>query len=192
MSGPRQVTEVLQRVAGGSSEAVGELYDLVYPELRLIARRQMRNERPGHSLQATELVHEVFMKLAGQTHCQWKGRAHFLAVAAQAMRRILVDHARSRRRLKRGGGWEKVSLEEALAVGADSGSPVLLALDDALRQLETHEPQKAQLVEMRFFGGLTFEECAAVLDISATTAARHWEYAQAWLYRRMTSEPLGT
>lgn len=191
MSEPRKVTEVLERMAGGSPEAVGELFEMVYPELRLIARRQMRNERKGHTIQATELVHEVFLKLVGQTQCHWKGRAHFLAISAKAMRRVLVDHARARGRQKRGGSWQRVPMEEALTIGADTAIPVLLALDDAMNELAIREPQKARLVEMRFFGGLTFEECAAVLEISATTAARHWEYSQAWLYRHMKREESG-
>lgn len=181
------VTAILIEASEKTPGAFDRLFALLYDDLRQIAAARMRQEDAGHTLQATALVHEAYSRLVDQTRCQWRNRAHFLAVASQAMRRILVDHARSRGRKKRGGGWEKVSLDEALELGAADSDPALLALDESLRRFEQSHPDKARVVEMRFFGGLTHEECAEVLDLSPRTVARYWEFAQAWLHRDMTS-----
>jgi len=189
MSQPATVTEVLDRVASGAPGAAERLFALVYDELRSIAGLHMRRERGDHTLQATALVHEAFLKMVDQTRCRFDGRAHFLAAASQAMRRILVDHARGKAREKRGGAWQKVGLEEALTVGSEEGSTTLLALDQALHKLEDAEPEAARVVELRFFGGLTADECAAALAISPRTAARQWAYAKAWLFREIHLGP---
>jgi RNA polymerase sigma factor (TIGR02999 family) len=183
------VTEVLLRAADGSAEASDRLYSLLYEELRKMAGRHMRKERQDHTLQPTELVHEAYVRLIDQTRCQWRNRAHFLAVASRAMRRILVDHARGRARAKRGGGWDKRPLEEAMSITSAENPTTILALDKALDRFAQKQPEKARIVEMHFFGGLTHQECADVLGISARTVLRHWEYAQAWLYREMSAGP---
>jgi RNA polymerase sigma factor (TIGR02999 family) len=161
------------------------LFSRLYEDLRAIAEQRLRHERPDHTLQATALVHEAYLRLADQTRCRWQDRAHFLAVASQAMRRVLVDHARRHLRQKRGGDWRRVPLDEALTLGSPDGQETLLALDGALRRLEDAHPRSARIVEMRFFGGLGSEECAEVLGISTRTVARDWDFAQAWLYRAM-------
>ena len=189
MSERDDVTEILQLAAGGSPIAAEQLYSLLYEELRRLAARHLRKERPDHTLQATELVHEAYVRLIDQTRAQWQSRAHFLAIASRAMRRILVDHARGRARAKRGGGWEKVPFEQALTLGNPETETIVLELDLALSKLADHEPDKARVVEMHFFGGLTHEECAEIMGISVRTIARHWDYAQAWLHREMTAEP---
>ena len=145
----------------------------------------MRRERSGHTLRPTDLVHEAYLRLADQTRCRWQDRAHFLAVASQAMRRILVDHARRRGSQKRGGGSVKIPLDEALVVGTEEANGMLLSLEQALTRLAERHPQAARVIEMRFFGGMTHDECACVLGFSTRTASRHWEFAQAWLYREM-------
>ena len=183
------VTEILLQAGRGDAAAVDLLFRALYDDLRVIAVNRIRHERSGHTLQATALVHEAYMRLIDQTRCQWRNRAHFLAVASQVMRRILVDHARSRNRQKRGGAWKRVTMEEALEIGGAEGEETLLLLDSALRKFEEQEPVKARVVVMRFFGGLTNEECAELLEVSARTAARYWDYAQAWLYREMTAGP---
>jgi RNA polymerase sigma factor (TIGR02999 family) len=186
-----QVTEVLLRAADGSPAAVDRLFGLVYGELRKMARAYLRSERDNHTLQATELIHEAYLRMVDQTRCEWRSRAHFLAIAGMAMRRILIDHARRRGRQKRGGQIEKLSLDDALVLdlGSVESDTVLLALDSALNKLERSQPEMARVVEMRFFAGLTHEECAGVLEVSPRTVARQWEYAQAWLYREMTTGP---
>jgi RNA polymerase sigma factor (TIGR02999 family) len=187
------VSTLLRAWSGGDRNAFEKMIPLVYEELRRLARRYMRRERPGHSLQATALVNEAYMRLVDYKHMQWQDRAHFFAVSAQLMRRILVEHAR-RRNLKRGGGVVHVSLEEAPIVG---GSRVadLVALDDAMNTLARFDPRKVKVVEMRFFGGLTLEETAEVLKVSAITVRRDLRTAKAWLYREMTggtTDGLGT
>lgn len=177
------VLEASERVPGSFER----LFALLYDDLRGIALARMSEEYAGHTLQATALVHEAYVRLVDQTRCQWRNRAHFLAVASQVMRRTLVDHARSRGRQKRGGDWDRVPFEEALTIGAPHADPALLALDDALRRLEGMHPEKAKLIEMRFFGGLSHEECAEVLALSVRTVARHLDFAEAWLYRDMTA-----
>lgn len=188
MDAPRDVTLLLQAATAGEPGAVRDLFAAVYDDLRRRARAHLARERPGHTLQPTALVHEAFMRLVDQDRAVWQNRAHFLAVAAQAMRRILVDHARARNSLKRPGGKVHLVLDEALVLGDEAADPVVIALDDALRQLERDEPQVAQVVELRFFGGLTQEECAQLLGISRRTVCRHWDYAQAWLYRELRAD----
>jgi RNA polymerase sigma factor (TIGR02999 family) len=179
-----RVTELLQEISGGSRAAADELMPLVYQELKRIAGGQLRAERPGHTLQATALVHEAWLKLADQ-NSSWQNRAHFLGIAAQVMRRILLDYAKSRQRVKRGGGIHKTSLDEALVVAEDRASD-LVQIDEALTRLEQLDARQARVVEMRFFGGLSVEETAAAMGISAPTVKREWAMARAWLYRELT------
>jgi RNA polymerase sigma-70 factor, ECF subfamily len=171
--------------SGGDRSALDQLTPIVYRELHRLARHYMRRERPGHSLQTTALVHEAYLRLVDCNRMQWQNRAHFFAVSAQLMRRILVDYAR-RHNLKRGGNVEHISLEEAAGVGSERAAD-LVALDDAMTALARLDPRKAQVVEMRFFGGLTTEEAAEVLRVSPVTVMRDWSTAKAWLYRQMSS-----
>lgn len=175
------VTQLLQDWSSGNPQAAAEVLPMVYQELRRIAARQLRRERDDHTLEATALVHEAYMRLQGQAGFHWPSRAHFFAFAAHLIRRILVDHARNRNRAKRGGGWERVTLAEAADL-ALSKSPDLLALDEALSSLETLDPRKAAVVELRFFAGLNLEETADQLGISPETVGREWRRAKAWLY----------
>jgi len=181
---PQEVTRLLADWSRGDREALDKLLPLVSAELRRIARRQMSRERPNHTLQATALVNEAYLRLAGQGEHRWQDRAHFFAVCAQVMRHILIDHARAHARDKRGGGAVQVSLDEAAAVAAGSAAE-LVALDEALRELEAVDPQKGRIVELRYFTGLSIEETAEVLGISPTTVRREWRRAKAWLYRSM-------
>ena len=182
---PQEVTQLLADWGKGDRSALDKLLPLVHSELRRIAQRQMSQERPGHTLQATALVNEAYLKLAGQQGFDWQNRAHFFAVCAQVMRHILIDHARAHARDKRGGGAVKVSLNDALVVADDQASH-FIALDEALRRLESLDPQKGKIVELRYFGGLSIEEAAEVLNISPRTVRREWQRAKAWLYRMMT------
>jgi RNA polymerase sigma factor (TIGR02999 family) len=182
---PAELTQLLADWGKGDRSALDKLFPLVHFELRRIAQRQMSQERPGHTLQATALVNEAYLKLAGQQGFDWQNRAHFFAVCAQVMRHILIDHARANARDKRGGGAVKVSLNDALVVAADQGAH-FIALDDALRVLERLDPQKGKIVELRYFGGLSVEEAAEVLNVSPRTVRREWQRARAWLYRLMT------
>ncbi|HYK89145.1 MAG TPA: sigma-70 family RNA polymerase sigma factor [Acidobacteriota bacterium] len=175
---------MLRAWGNGDRAALDRLTPIVYDELRRLARRYMRHERRGHSLQTTALVNEAYIRLVDYRNMRWQNRAHFFAVSAQLMRRILVEHAR-RRNLKRGGGVPHVSLEEAATVGGDRTSD-LAALDDAMNALERLDPRKVQVVEMRFFGGLSVEETAEVLKVSPVTVMRDWSTAKAWLYRELT------
>lgn len=179
---PEEITRLLADWGGGDREALDKLAPLVHAELRRIARRQMSGERPGHTLQATALVNEAYLKLAGQENFHWQNRAHFFAVCAQVMRHILIDHARAHARDKRGGGAIHVSLDEA-AVLVEGRAEEFVALDEALRALEAVDPQKGRVVELRYFAGLSIEETAEVLSISPTTVRREWRRAKAWLYR---------
>jgi RNA polymerase sigma factor (TIGR02999 family) len=179
----RDVSGLLRAWSRGEQRALETLTPIVYGELHRLARRYMKRERPGHSLQTTALVNEAYMRLLGYTRMRWQDRAHFFAVAAQVMRRILVEHAR-RHNLKRGGGVAHVSLDEAALVGADD-DPDLVALDDAMTALARLDPRKVQVVEMRFFGGLSVEETAEVLGVSPVTVKRDWRAAKAWLYREL-------
>jgi len=178
----QQVTQILIDWSEGNDKAADLLMPLVYDELRQLARSYLQRERPDHTLQATGLVHEAYLRLVDQTSITWQNRAHFLGVAAQQMRRILVDHARRHRAEKRGGNWEKVEFDEAWAPST-ARSVDLIALDDALQDLAKLNLKHSQIVELRFFGGLTFEEVAEVLDISPRTAQRQWRMARAWLRR---------
>jgi len=188
-----RVTEIVAslseegRAAPASAE---ELLPLVYQDLRRLAERYMSRERPGHTLQPTALVHEVYLKLVDQTRANWKGKSHFFAVAAQAMRRLLIDHARGRRREKRGGARQRVTLAESLlpSTGNELDFEELLSLNSALEKLATVEARADQVVEFRFFGGLTVPEVAHVLDVSARTVEGDWTYARAWLRRELSGE----
>jgi RNA polymerase sigma-70 factor (ECF subfamily) len=182
---PQEVTQLLADWGKGDRSALDKLFPLVQSELRRIAQRQMSQERPGHTLQATALVNEAYLKLAGQQGFDWQNRAHFFAVCAQVMRHILIDHARAHARDKRGGGAVKVSLNDALVVAEDQAAH-FIALDEALRVLERLDPQKGKIVELRYFGGLSIEEAAEVMNVSSRTVRREWQRAKAWLYRMMT------
>jgi RNA polymerase sigma-70 factor (ECF subfamily) len=178
------VSTLLRAWSEGDRRALEKLIPIVYDELRRLGRRYMRGERSGHSLQTTALVNEAYTRLVDYKRMQWQNRAHFFAVSAQLMRRILVDHAR-RHNLKRGAGVHHVSLEEAAVVGGD-GDTDLAALDDAMSALARIDPRKVQVVEMRFFGGLSVEETAEVLKVSPVTVKREWRAARTWLYRELT------
>ena len=182
---PQEVTQLLADWGKGDRSALDKLLPLVHSELRRIAQRQMRQERAGHTLQATALVNEAYLKLAGQQGFDWQNRAHFFAVCAQVMRHILIDHARAHAREKRGGGAVQVSLNDALVV-ADDQAAHFIALEEALRVLERLDPQKGKIVELRYFGGLSIDEAAEVMNVSPRTVRREWQRARAWLYRMMT------
>jgi len=184
-----EVSGLLRAWGDGDRDALDRLTPVVYDELRRLARRYMRGERPGHSLQTTALVNEAYMRLVDYKSMQWQNRAHFFAVSAQLMRRILVEHAR-RHNLKRGGGVQHVSLEETAIVDDDRPAD-LVALDDAMNALARIDPRKVQVVEMRFFGGLSVEETAEVLKVSPVTVMRDWSTAKAWLYRELTGGASG-
>src|SRR5579864_2154499 len=178
----QQITLLLREFAGGDKHALDLLVPALYPELRRLARGYFRNERSGHTLDPTAVVHEAYARLVKQDHPDFRSRAHFLGVAAQVMRQVLIDHARTRNAGKRGGGAAKASLDEALAVSSDQSSDTIaIAIDDALHELERKDPVKARLIEMRFFGGLTAEESAEVLEIPVPQVQRHLRVAQAWL-----------
>ena len=186
-SSPHEVTQLLQAWSDGNAEALDQLVPLVYGELHRLARHYMRGERPGHTLQITELVNEAYVRLVDWKNVRWQNRAHFFGVAAQMMRRILVDFARSRHYAKRGGETFRVSLSEAAGISAERGED-FIALDDALKSLSAFDARKARIVELRFFGGLTVEETAEVLKVSPRTVMRDWSLAQAWLYRELRGE----
>ncbi len=182
-----QATRLLIDWSNGNREAAAGLMPLVYDELRRLARGYLQRERSDHTLQATGLVHEAYLRLVDQGTTTWQNRAHFFGVAAQLMRRILVDHARRHRRGKRSGALNKVEFDEALAPSVSRDLNVI-ALDDALQDLATLNPQHSQIVELRFFGGMTIEEVAEVLDVSPRTVQREWRMARAWLRRQIFSE----
>jgi RNA polymerase sigma factor (TIGR02999 family) len=179
-----RITVLLQRFAGGDKVALDRLIPLVYSELQRLARGYLRNERPGHTLQPTALVHEAYGRLLKQDQPDYQNRAHFLGVAAQVMRQILIDHARTRNAAKRGGGQAKFPVDEAGDIAVDRPS-TLIAIDDALTALERTDPCKARLIEMRFFGGLTAEESAEAMQIPVAEVRRHLRVAQAWLKREL-------
>ena len=183
---PDQVTQLLLELRGGNRAVVDELTPLVYQELKRIAGGQLRKERPGHTLQATALVHEAYLKLVDQSEVAWQNRAHFFGIAAQVMRRILLDYAKQRVRDKRGGGMHHTTLDEGLVVSSDRASD-LVVIDEALTRLEQLDPRQAKVVEMRFFGGLSVAETAEAMGISAPTVKREWAMAKAWLYRELAS-----
>ncbi len=184
-SGKSAVTMILNRVRSENDSAVRELMPLVYNELREIAASFLKRERPDHTLQATALVHEAFVKMVNQRDIAWQNRAHFFAVAAQAIRRILVDHARTHGRKKRGGDCRRMHLDDDLAWTGRHDLD-LLALDEALAKLAELDPRQARIVELRFFGGLTLKDAAAVLDVSPRTVDGDWSMARAWLRRELS------
>jgi RNA polymerase sigma-70 factor, ECF subfamily len=177
------LTQLLVDSSQGNEGALAMLMPLVYDELHRLARSYMRRERPGHTLQTTGLVHEAYLRLVGQ-NANWTSRAHFFGIAAQMMRRILVDHAKSHHRAKRGGGVVMVTLDEPAIVGPDPDAQ-LVALDEALSRLEKMDKQRARIVELRFFGGLSNEEASKVLSLSTATVQRQWAGARAWLYHEL-------
>jgi RNA polymerase sigma factor (TIGR02999 family) len=181
---PQRVTELLAHWSHGDDAALAELTPLVYEELQRLAHRHMRGERPGHTLQTTALVNEAYLRLADQTNPRWQNRAHFFAVAARAMRQILVSYARSNRAQKRGGGAFKVELDEAAIVSPEQ-SKEFVDLHEALERLVTLDSRKAQVVELKYFGGLDYDEIAEVLKISRVTVRRDWEFAKLWLYTEL-------
>lgn len=178
------ITELLIDWNNGSEEALQRLMPLVEGELRRIAANYMRRENPGHTLQTTALVNEAYLKLIDQREVRWQNRAHFFALSSQIMRRILIDHARGQHRAKRGGHVQHVDLED-VAVIAPQVAEELLALDEALVRLAQFDPKKSRIVEMRFFGGLTVNEVAKVMDLAPVTVMLHWRLAKAWLQREM-------
>jgi RNA polymerase sigma factor (TIGR02999 family) len=182
----QRVTELLTRWSQGDDAALAELTPLVYGELRRLAHRYMNTERTEHTLQTTALVNEAYLRLADQTNPRWQNRAHFFAVAARAMRQILVSYARSQRSQKRGGGAFKMELDEAALVSPEESKEIIY-LHEALERLATLDSRKAQVVELKYFGGLTYDEIAEVLKISQVTVRRDWEFARLWLYTELHS-----
>lgn len=186
-SPPQDITRLLIRLTEGDRAVLDDLLPLVYGELRRVAAGYLRRENSGHTLQPTALVNEAYIRLVDQTQVRWQNRAHFLGVAAQMMRRILVDHARGRQAEKRGGEYQKLSLDENIDVSGDR-SAELVALDEALDRLAALDPQKSRIVELRFFGGLSVEETAEVIGVSAPTVKRQWRMAKAWLYGQVQQQ----
>jgi RNA polymerase sigma-70 factor (ECF subfamily) len=187
MSSPQEVTGLLRAWANGNQPALQALTPLVYAELRRLAVSYMRREQPGQTLQPTALVHEAYLRMVGSSLPDWQNRAHFYGVAAHLMRQILVDHARERKAVKRGGGAVHVSLREHLALSPEQDTD-LVALDDALERLAALVPRKAQVVELRFFGGLSEDEIAEILKVSAVTVRRDWQFSKAWLLRELAGK----
>ena len=189
MTSPQQrdITHLLVDLENGDKEALDKLLPLVYDELRRLADHYLRRERADHTLQATALVHEAYLRLVDQKEVRWQNRAHFFGVAAQMMRRILVDHARALHTTKRGSGGIKLALDDIIEMGNEQASD-MVALDEALTALEAFDPQKSRIVELRFFGGLSIEETAEVLGMSTATVIRQWRMAKAWLYKAVTSD----
>ncbi len=182
----QDVTALLADWSHGDRHALEELMPMVYGELRKLAGSHLRRERGEHTLQGTAVVHEAFLRLVNQRDVQWRNRAHFYGIAAQMIRRILVDHARQQRAEKRGSGGIKVELKEAMAVGMPVGVDVV-GLDDALGRLAAMDPRQSRIVELRFFAGLSVEETAEVMSISTATVKREWSFAKAWLYRELAT-----
>jgi RNA polymerase sigma factor (TIGR02999 family) len=183
------VTRILSAIEQGDPQATEKLLPLVYEELRLLAAQKMSQEKPGQTLQATALVHEAYIRLVGSEIQNWNSRGHFYAAAAEAMRRILIDNARRKRSLKRGGGHRRIEFDAAILVDGKVGpADDLVALDKALQKLGEKDKLKADLVKLRFFAGLTSEQAARVLDISPATAERYWDYARSWLRVEITQE----
>jgi RNA polymerase sigma factor (TIGR02999 family) len=184
-SSPPNVTELLRNWSDGDKQAEETLFQVVYNELHRQAARYLRNEQPGLSIQTTDLIHEAYLRLINQQHVDWQNRLHFFAIAAKVMRRILVDHVRGRQAAKRGGSYIRLPLEDAMAVvpGQDLD---FVALDEALNRLAQIDPQQSQIVELRFFSGLSVEETAKLLDVSERTVKRDWNVAKAWLRRELS------
>ena len=186
MSEPHEITRMLREWSNGNRQVLDELMPLVYEELHKQATRFLRRERPNHTLQTTALIHEAYIKLIDQRDINFNSRVHFYAVAANIMRRILVDHARAKNRDKRGGNAETLQFDEDATVIQSGQSVDLIELDEALSRLATHDPQQARIVELRYFGGLTLEETAETMRVSRTTVATDWAMAKAWLHRELT------
>jgi len=184
-SQPHEITQLLAEWSEGNQAALDKLYPLVYNELRRLAHGYLRRERKGHTLQTTALINEAYLRLVDQKHVHWANRSHFFAISAQIMRRILIDHARRYDYAKRGGGAQRISLDEA-AVVAKERARELLMLDEALNGLTKIDPRRGRVVELRYFGGLNNEEIAAVLKISENTVTRDWNMARAWLYQELS------
>lgn len=182
---PEHLTDLLKRAADADTKAAQGVFSCVYDELRRLAAEMMKTERPDHTLQPTALVHEAFVRLIGGGDIGWKNRAHFFAAAARAMRRMLVDHARTKAAAKRGGAWESVTLDSAVAL---SGGKVLdlVALNEALEALEARDDRAAKVVELRFFGGLTIDEASQVIGVATSTIEEDWSFARAWLGKRLS------
>jgi len=183
-SSPHEITQLLAEWSKGNQAALDKLYPLVYKELRRLAHSYLRRERKGHTLQTTALINEAYLRLVEQEHVHWANRSHFFGISAQIMRRILIDHARRYDYTKRGGGAQKISLDEAALVAKERGR-ALLMLDEALNTLARIDPRRSQVVELRYFGGLNNEEIAGVLKISENTVTRDWNMARAWLYQEL-------
>jgi len=181
------VTSILNAIEQGDAKAADELLPLVYEELRLLAAQKMAQEPPGQTLQATALVHEAYIKLVGAEAQNFSGRTHFFGAAAEAMRRILIDNARRKQRLKHGGGQQKIDLNDA-EIAFDAPSDDLIALDEALERLAQKDKVKADLVKLRYFAGLTLEQAAGLLNLPERTAKRYWAHARAWLYRQVKED----
>jgi len=184
---PSQVTQLLMSWSDGDKAALNQLIPLVHTELRRLAKRYMRRQNPGHTLQTSALINEAYLRLVDQQSVKWQDRAHFFAVSAQIMRNILIDHARKYQYAKRGGGARKVALDES-AVMPEQRAAELVVLDDALDKLASVDQRKSQIVELRFFGGLSYDETAEVMKISARTVQREWRAARAWLQRAMGNQ----
>lgn len=185
---PSEITQMLIELTDGNQEVVNRILPHIYDELRRLAGSYLRRERSDHTLQPTALVHEAYMKLIDQRQVKWQNRAHFFGIAAQVMRRILMDHARKHIAEKRGGDAEKLPLEEEILIVSHERSAELVALDDALHGLAEMDEQKARIVELRYFGGLSIEETAEVMGVSVPTINRQWRTAKAWLYSQITGE----
>jgi RNA polymerase sigma-70 factor, ECF subfamily len=181
---PHEITQLLAEWSNGNQTALDKLYPLVYDELHQMAQRYMNRERQGHTLQTTALINEAYVRLVDQKQVHWQNRAHFFAISAKIMRRILIDHARRHDYAKRGGGAQKISLDE-IAVMAVEPAASVLRLDEALNRLGEIDPRRSQVVELRYFGGLNNEEIAGVLKISENTVTRDWNMARAWLYQEL-------
>lgn len=184
----QQLTQMLIQLSEGNAQMVDDILPLIYDELRRLAGNYLRRERSDHTLQPTALVHEAYIKLIDQTQVKWQNRAHFFGIAANIMRRILVDYARQHKAEKRGGAAEKMPLEEEILIVSEGKSAELLALDEALENLAKMDPQKSKIVELRYFGGLSVEETAEVLGVSEITVKRHWRMAKAWLYGQLSHQ----
>lgn len=189
---PDQITQMLLELTDGNKEVVNQILPHIYDELRKLASSYLRKERSNHTLQPTALVHEAYMKLIDQNRVQWQNRAHFFGIAAQVMRRILMDHARKHTADKRGGEFEKLPIEEEILIVSQDKSSELIALDEALEELAKIDPDKAKIVELRYFGGLSIEETAEVMGVSVPTINRHWKMAKAWLYSQVAPSPQGS
>ena len=176
------ITALLGEI-GGNKDVARRVYPLIYDELRRLSQAALQKERANHTLQATELVHEAYLRLVDQTRVQWQNRSHFFAIAAQAVRRILVDHARKKGSQKRGGDYQRIDIDDLLNMPVQRPSATLAALDDAMQELA--KTDEAKIVEMRFFGGMTNEEIASVLDVSLRKVERHWQFARLWLFREL-------